>query len=166
MIGGGETLVTIVFRLINFGTLIAVGVYIYRTYIADVLRKQILEREFFQAELRAQACLFDEKRCMQMATNNNQKELFELLKQRMAAWSQAVQEQQKKGDAARAKRAVAVHEYARMRAQKIVEQRVLQEALPQALDEAARELEHYFASQEKQHIYVATALTSQKKGEA
>lgn len=166
MIGGGETLVSIIFRLINFGTLIAVGVYIYRTYIADMLRKQVLEREFFQAELRAQACLFDEKRCMQMCANSDQKELFELLKQRIGAWGQAVHEQQKKNEAARAKRAIAVHEYARTRAEKIVEQRALLETLPLALDEATQELEKHFARTDLQHTYVSMVLGTDKKGNA
>lgn len=163
MIPAGQTIVSIIFRLVNFGVLIALMVYIFRTYALEAIKKKLAAREFFQAELRAQTCRFEEKKAEELQQSSHDRILFESLSQKVLLWEQAIKNERLARESMCEKRAIELHHRMVQRAEQIFQERATRELLPAAFKAAERHIVQQFEDVQERKKFLSKSLERAQK---
>lgn len=155
----------LIFTLINFGTLVGLGVYLYRAYGRDMLYEYMRSQKdaIRLLELEEQALLEEKERLKKLS--QEEQRMAALLNQKMQRW-RAVQDQERKDELA-----------TQQHIQKLLEEKVDKQLawyaqyrlagrlLPQVIEKARVHLDQEFAGSKKQAEYAQEILNYMKKSQ-
>ncbi len=161
---GYNTITAVLFRFINSAILFGVGWYVYKKYAQETLEEQVDEKLAFISGLKQQKNALAAKENQLLTTSEKQKQECAMLKQKVLDWHAFVDQKIEK----REEEKKYITQMARKRTDQqnkyLLQETLLQEALPQALAKAYTKLEKDFLDSKKNKQYMNTIITQLEKG--
>ncbi len=156
-------IIAIIFRLINFLILIALGIYCFKKYALEVIRGNISAEQEHLDELKARAQeLQQEKKNLEKGIKEDGR-ACSLLREKIATWHIAAEQESDAFKAEREGRIEIVKARAEKQAQAIELYRRQQIIVPAAIEKAQTLLEKTFASKDRAHSYVQQVIAKMEE---
>lgn len=152
------SIIDLLFRFINFGILIALGVYGFKRYALTQIRQAIAEKDaqkdhLHQAQTKAQRAL----ETINHALRNQQIE-NEYLLSRVTAWELAIEKEREEKKQQAVVQEKLLREQATQKAHALERMRLYQEVIPAARAKAHQELEKYFTTEHHQQEFLQNVI--------
>lgn len=149
-----ESWMSILFRLVNFAVIAGLAYYLYKRYFKNRIDDKMTHKEVLLKGLEEQGYFLEGKAHDLDMRIKEQEMTGDLLNQKMQDWNDAViQEQHKQLEQLRIYAAQA-HERVQKKNELLVRQIMQKEVLPQALQEAQKELQQQFANPRESKQFV------------
>lgn len=160
---GNISLVTIFFRLLNFGVLIAFFVFIFKRYFYQSISDHIAEKESFLKGLHQNSKVLEEQQHnleMKIAQQDNK---CKTLLAKISIWQEAVMQQQQEWHAIQ--EVVMQDKAHRLQLQQdsLNEEYLKRALLPKVLDQAEKKLVQEFAEPQAGQAFVANIIAQLSK---
>jgi len=156
-------IIAIIFRLINFLILIALGIYCFKKYALELIRADMSSEQEHLDGLKAQAEeLQQEKRNLEKGIKEDAR-ACSLLREKITTWHIAAEQELHAFKAEREGRIEIVKARAEKQAQTIELYRRQRIIVPAAIEKAQTLLEKTFASKDRAHSYVQQVIAKMEE---
>jgi hypothetical protein len=159
-----ESLTTIFFRLLNFAALMWLFVYIFKKYMQKDIEESIEHDRLEEINVNAQISEGGQRSSELSDKIINQEKLCIYLVTRADQWKIAFEKEVQEKHCAQQVLQQQVIERAKLQAQAITQQRVIQTVLPHAVKQAREQLAYSFADDAKSKEFVQAIITHMEKG--
>lgn len=146
----------IFFRLLNFALLIGVLIYIYKKYIHASLQQAVRQKQIHKEGLQHKENTLQEE-WHQLAVHQQAADAYiAQLKERIAVWQQYIQEQQQRREREHQQQCLKQKERIAVQHSYIQSEQLKRLVVPEAVEQATKELQKQFASPEAQRQFIAS----------
>ncbi len=156
-------IIAFLFKLINFGALAGLFIYLFQRKVKDRIKTKIKEKEVFWQNLQTnKQALIDQQHKLRIEIAC-QKDYGNALLQKIVLWHKASSLQEQAFIEEAKINAQKVYERTRTFHEKKEERELLQQIVPLAIDEARKTLEDRFAQEKNAEKYMANIFRYLKK---
>lgn len=153
-----EDLITIIFRLANFGLLVFTCVYIFKRYILPSILELMHQERDEQQRIKEQHKELDKQEKQLLVSAKEQEALVRLLKERIMRWVHEEQMVAQKKALAKEKVRMLYNERVAYQEQMMMRTKTLQLVVPQAVATVQNHFENVYALQKAQLEYIAGVI--------
>lgn len=158
-----EDLITIIFRLANFGLLIFACVYIFKRYVLPSILEHMHQERDEQQRIKEQHKELDKQEKQLLVSAKEQEALVRLLKERIMRWVQEEHRATQRRELAKEKIIMHYNERVVHQEQIMMQQKRLALIVPQAIDTVQKSLEGMYSSENAQQKYMLAIVKQLSK---
>lgn len=154
-----EELITLAFRLINLGVLVALLGYLFKKYALGTIRQRMIEKNAYVRGLQEQyrSLLYQQE---QVVNARKEEELLcQRLQQQVVVWKLAIEKEQKIRREEQEERKRVLKEHAEYKEQHLALFYLKKQVIPRAIKQAEQQLEQHFKDKQVGSQYVQHIIT-------
>ncbi len=161
-----DLFVDIIFRVLNFGVLIGLGIYIFKKYLKDTLLKEMLNKQRAMDGLQQErdALMLQNKKVSHTVRTEQKK--YEALQKKIEQWTDVVEKERAKRSFEKNDRIRVLKKNAQYRVQQIRQEQLVKRVMPRALDEAKTKLQKLFSTKKAQNHFAQQIIQHMQKSES
>lgn len=159
----GESIITILFRLLNFAALMGLFAFIFKKYMQEGIEKSIEQERLDEIHVNNHIIEVDHRSSQLSQELVDQEKLCRQLLERTNQWRSAFNEDMHKKQREQQVLQLQVLDRAKRQAKTITHERMAQAVLPKAIEEARMHLIETFAHAEKNKAFVLDIVHHIKK---
>lgn len=157
--------ISIFFRLLNFGLLIALFIYLYKRYIAQTLADSMQTQRALQNALEQERDILGEKQTILDMNMQAQEALRVVLMQKIELWKSSFMSERQKHLVEKESLEKRLAEKMDVRKEQYTIEQAQQRILPLAIEKARQQLEKTFESAQKSEAYNAAIIAYLREAE-